>query len=206
MRLAVNHSETTQDLARRAQDGDRAAYGLLVERFSQRLESLVEARLGPALRSEFDSEEVVQETFRRALEGIDRFEWRGDEAFLRWLGGIVENLLRNSARTASRRPAEERVLEIPVTPTSPSVRLRREERFERLERALASLPPDYREVIRLYRLERLKTVDVAERMGRSHDAIRQLIVRAMRGLKDAFGDTESLHLPDRSLEAEGSDE
>ncbi len=203
---AVTHSETTQALARRAQDGDRAAYGLLVERFSHRLEALVEARLGPALRSEFDREEVVQETFRRALEDMDRFEWTGDDAFLRWLGGIVENLLRNTARTASRRPTVVQVLEIPVAPTSPSVRLRRDERFERLERALASLPPDHREVIRLCRIERLKTAEVAERMGRSHDAVRQLIVRAMRGLKDAFGDTESFHLPDRRLEAEGSDE
>ena len=81
--------------------------------------------------------------------------------------------------------------------------LRREERFERLQKALESLPPDYREAIRLSRIEGLKTVEIAERMGRSREAVKQLIFRALRRLRESFGDTESLHLPDRKFDTEG---
>ena len=48
---------------------------------------------------------------------------------------------------------------------------------------------------------------VAERMGRTPNAITLLLRRALEKLKSEFGDTESLSLPDRSLlDGEGSDD
>ncbi len=41
--------------------------------------------------------------------------------------------------------------------------------------------------------------EIAERMNRSEEAVRQLLARALKKLKAGFGDTESLHLPDSSL-------
>ena len=78
----------------------------------------------------------------------------------------------------------------------------REERFDRLEEALKSLSPDYQKVILLARVERLHLDEVAERMGRSRGAVRQLLWRALHELKNVFGETESLHLPPRSLNSE----
>ena len=47
----------------------------------------------------------------------------------------------------------------------------------------------------------------AEEMGRSSEAVKRLLYRALKNLKTAFGDTESLHLPGRSLRgSEGQDE
>ena len=66
--------------------------------------------------------------------------------------------------------------------------LRREERFDRLQHALESLPPDYREVIRLSRIEGMKTSEIAELMGRSSAAVKQLLFRALRRLRESFGD------------------
>jgi len=78
--------------------------------------------------------------------------------------------------------------------------LRREERFAQLQRALDGLGPEDREVILLARIQGLPLKEIATRMGRSHAAVAQLLSRALRKLKRSFGDTESLHLPDRSLE------
>ena len=51
-----------------------------------------------------------------------------------------------------------------------------------LERVLAALPDEYREVIRLMRVENLPYSEVAERMGRSEVAVRKLLSRALARL------------------------
>ncbi len=194
--------ESTEDLLRNAGSGDRVAFGRLAERFSDRLRNLVQSRLGPALREDLDVDDVVQDTLRCALEGIEGFESTGEDSFIRWLAVIAENVIRKAARSKRRTPPTEEIFEVAGRSTSPSVMLRREERFERLQKALESLPPDYREAIRLSRIEGLKTVEIAERMGRSREAVKQLIFRALRRLRESFGDTESLHLPDRKFDTE----
>jgi RNA polymerase sigma factor (sigma-70 family) len=60
------------------------------------------------------------------------------------------------------------------------------EQTERLQRALDALPPHYREVIRLARLEALPLAEVASRIGRTEDAARNLLFRAIGALSDAL--------------------
>ena len=55
----------------------------------------------------------------------------------------------------------------------------------------------------LARIEGLSLAEVAERMNRSQGAVAQLLWRALRALRDRFGDTESFHLPERRLEDRG---
>jgi RNA polymerase sigma-70 factor (ECF subfamily) len=56
------------------------------------------------------------------------------------------------------------------------------EEAERLGAALETLEPDHREVIVLRKLEELSFKEVAARMGRSEDACRMLLARAMVAL------------------------
>ncbi len=84
---------------------------------------------------------------------------------------------------------------MPLPSPSPSQGLRREERLERLQRAIHRLPKHYREVVRLSRIEGLNSRQVAERLGKSPEAIRHILVRALRLLRDDMGDTRSLSLP-----------
>ena len=53
-------------------------------------------------------------------------------------------------------------------------------------RALAQLPPDYREVLRLCREGRTSLREVGERMGRSHEAAKKLHGRAMMQFLNNF--------------------
>ena len=73
----------------------------------------------------------------------------------------------------------------------------------RLQAAMERLSADHRQVIRLARIEKLPFKEIASRMKRSPGAVKLLLVRALRELKRGFGDTESLHLPDRKLGSEG---
>lgn len=107
MAVLMATNESTEALVTQARAGDRVAYGRLAERFIEPLRRRVRSRMGAKLRGELDVDDVVQETFRQGLEGIERFAWRGEGSFLRWLGTIAENVIRRRAREQSRRPPAE---------------------------------------------------------------------------------------------------
>jgi RNA polymerase sigma-70 factor (ECF subfamily) len=199
MDTVMDEPLTDQILAERARAGDRGAFEALVERHRGRLERLVRSRLGPGLRGATEAEDVVQETLAGALESIRSFAWRGEGSFLEWLGGIAEHAIQMAARSLRRRPTVTLGIDPPASGVSPSRAWRRAERLERLERGLAALPPAEREVLRLSRFERLKHAEIAARLGKTPEAVRQIAVRALRRLRTLVGETESLGLP-----AEGS--
>ncbi|MBN1420191.1 MAG: sigma-70 family RNA polymerase sigma factor [Planctomycetes bacterium] len=196
----MDETQSERGLVERAREGDREAFGRLVERYQGRMEALVSARMGGLVRGTAEVADITQETFARALRSLETFRWRGEESFLRWLGGIAENLIAKAANREKRHGLLRLEGDSAGSDPSPSKVLRREERFRRLEQALEALPPDYREVIRLARIEGLKHEEIAARMNRSHAAVRQLLIRALRQLRERFGDTESLHLPHRILD------
>ena len=190
---------STAQLVQLAKAGDREAFDRLVALFRPRLEAAVATRIGPGLRAKLEVEDVVQETILRALRSIESFEWRGDESFLRWLAGIAEHILRDQADRERLRRAVALESDVAGEGTSPSVAARREERFSRLEQAIEVLPPEYREVILLARVEGLPVQKIAERLGMTPNAVSQRLWRALRKLRDEFGETESFHLPPRRL-------
>ncbi len=63
----------------------------------------------------------------------------------------------------------------------------RREDLDRLERALDVLPPDYRELIVLVRIEGLSYHDLGQRLGKSSEAVRKTVCRAMSALSKAYG-------------------
>ena len=67
------------------------------------------------------------------------------------------------------------------------------------QEALDKLSGDYRKVIYLARVEGLPMKEIATHMGRSPEAVKKLLGRALEKLRERFGETESLHLPDRQV-------
>jgi RNA polymerase sigma-70 factor (ECF subfamily) len=187
---------TIHDLIRDAQAGDSDAFAALTTIYRQRLEAIAAARMSPAIRRRIAVEDVVQEVYTRALESLDRFTWRGDDSFLRWLGTIARNVITRHARERGGSSDLEIGDRLPGSGTSPSRQLGRKERKARLGDALEKLSPEQHEAIRLVRLDGLKIREAAERMGKSEAAVQQLLVRALRSLRSKLGDTASLRLPD----------
>ena len=159
----------------------------------------------PKLRDNLAVEELVQETFVIAFQSIEKFEWRGEGSLVAWLGGIARNVVYTAVRKARKKRPLEIVRDIAAGDPSPSKVVRRGERFDRLKTAFRDLSEDYREVLTLARIEGLPVSEISKRMGRSPEAIRQLLSRAIKQLRKSFGDTESLHLPDRRFMEEVDD-
>ena len=175
------------DLVRRTREGDRDAFRELVERYQRRVGALA---LG-MLRSRDDALDVVQETFAKAYQYLDRF--KGDSSFYTWLYRIAFNLCidhqRREGKLADFRPqhAESGEVEPPPAadgppPDEPFHRARSAEIGRRLEQAMRELTPDHRAVILLREVEGLSYEEISRVlecpkgtvMSRLHYARRQL--------------------------------
>ncbi len=189
-------------LVNSAQNGDREAFEKLVLKNGDRIRALVASRLNAHLVLGVDADDVYQETLLRAFQSIKKFAWQGEDSLLRWMGGIAENVILELARRRARERTTSFEAHLPAQVVTASRATRRAERFERLEDSLEKLSPEHREVILLTRIQGLTFEAVAQKMGRSPDAVKQLFYRALKQLKSTFGDTESLHLPERGLKRE----
>jgi RNA polymerase sigma-70 factor, ECF subfamily len=198
----MSEKEPVPPLVERARAGDRSAFEALAGAAREGVKGAILSSLAPELRPRIDPEEILQETMLQALQAIGRFEWQGEGSFQAWISGIARNVVQTAIR--KRRPSIplEIAVNVPAADASPSRRAMREERFERLEASFKGLPEAYRTVLTLARLEGLPMNEVAARMGRSPEATRQLLVRALRKLRSRLGHTESIHLPDRRLGGE----
>ena len=203
MKNTMVDNDTTADLFRAAQAGDRAAFDKLVARTGDRLRATAKARIGSRLGEKLDPEDVVQETYVRAFCAIEKIAWQGAASFDAWLRAIAENLILNAARRHRQHQELRLDADVPARGASEGRRLRRHERFDRLKASLAQLSEDHRKVVMLARIEGLKMEEIARRMNRSVSSVRNLLLRAMKQLRGSLGETGSLGLPDRSLEEEG---
>ena len=92
-----------QDLVRRAVEGDREAFAVLVGMHQPEIYRFFRR----CCRSEEDARDQCQLAFVRAFGSIERFE--GRSSFRTWLFRIATNLSRNYYRDRGRRP------EVPLT-------------------------------------------------------------------------------------------
>ena len=141
---------------------------------------------------------MLQETRILAFEQSGGFESRRDGAYRVWLLRIAERKARETLRThagTAKRSIRREVSgdgrpdphEAASKWPSPSQFAMTEERRAEVLQTLATLPPDYGEVLRLTQFEGLSLRDAAERMGRSRDATKKLFGRAMIRFAAAAG-------------------
>jgi RNA polymerase sigma-70 factor (ECF subfamily) len=206
MGTTMTGQEQTRDLIEKARTGGREAFDELTRPLCPLLLERIRLRMGPSLREKLEAEDVLQEALARAFRSVPDFRWQGEGSFERWVEGIAVHVILHSARTHRRRRELELTREPAADDVSPSRAERRRERLERLKGAIEALSPDHREVIRLSRLQGLTVKEVAARMGRSESAVKNLLLRAVKELRNSFGDTESLGLPAESPAGDGSEE
>ena len=194
-----------QMLVARAINGDQAALAELLEEVGCPLIAEFEHRIAPKYRALVDADDVMQVTYLEAFLRIGSFVWTGSGSFASWLRRIAENNLKDAIRGLERdkRPSPGlrksgsddsgvALFERMASSTSTASRkASREESLRVLELAIRQLPSDYQQVIRLYDLEELAGPEVAERMQRSHGAVRMMLHRARARLSELLG-SESL--------------
>jgi RNA polymerase sigma-70 factor (ECF subfamily) len=179
------------NLIDRIRNGDRDALSILFDRHRRRLALLAHYRLGPQLRGLVEVDDILQETLLKAYVQLEHFTYRTPGSFLRWLSRIMDHVIADTARYHGRqkRNAAEMLplrsestpegLE-PVDSKTPSRLLAQDENLRLVLKELDELPDDYREVILLTKLEGLSTQEVAEKMGKSREAVALLLHRAIK--------------------------
>ena len=177
-------------LLREAKAGSGPALDTLLARYADRLLALIRLRMGRSLRAHLESQDILQACLLKAFQRIDQFE-RGDTASLMaWLARIAENEIRDQAvyhhrqrRDAARVvPLEQGVDGVAGQVRSLISRMVASEEMAQLEQALEALDEPHREIILLRRFEELSFGEISERLGRSPDACRMLLARAMTAL------------------------
>ncbi len=193
--------DPTQALLGRARAGDKEAFAQLLEVHGKRLRRSARARLPPSLRGRIDASDVVQDALLDAVQHFDQFEDRGRHSFRGWLSQLLRNRLlmtvqhflgrrkrdvRRETRRADQSGSHGSGLALVSPQSSPSVRAMRHEQHDLLDRALATLPKDYAEVLRLVRIEEQGIAQAAAAMGRSENAVKKLLARALIALEEAL--------------------
>lgn len=187
----MEQASQTEDLVERARRGDTGAFSTLFSGCRPRLAVLIHYNLGPRLRSSVTVDDVFQETWLRALGQMDQFTTRGPGSFMRWLGVIARHVIADEARSQSRQKRRaEQVVRFrsesnpngpdPAVTITPSRLLSQKEGLRNLLGKLDSLPPQYREVILLSRIEQRTTREIAEHLGQSREATALLLHRALK--------------------------
>lgn len=177
-----------QELVRRCQRGDLEAYGVLVQRYRQRVFALAYGMV----RHEQDATDLCQETFVKGWQAIGGF--KRNSSFYTWLYRIATNLCIDHARKQGRRqsvPFEESVepsanVNVEVAPSNrpmPTDEARRRELREQIEAALAELSPEHRAVIQLREYDGLEYAEIAAAVGCSIGTVMSRLFYARKHLQ-----------------------
>jgi RNA polymerase sigma-70 factor, ECF subfamily len=187
-----------------ARAGSGPALGQLLELYRNYLELLARLQVGRRLQGKADAADLVQETFLAAHSYFARFQGTSKEELAGWLRQILASRLaklvrrycgtqRRDVRLERRLAAEldqsSQILDqgLLAPQSSPSQRAVRREQAVLLADALGHLPGDYREVLVLHHLEGLSLPEVARRLGRTLDSVKNVWLRALAGLRRLVG-------------------
>ncbi len=154
-----------------ARRGDRAAFGLLYERFVRIVHGILLSRV-----SSRDAEDLVQDVFLAALRQLHAL--RDDAAFPAWLLSIARNRASDHYRKAMATTEireNHRVQHAPV-----------EEALAVLS-VIRGLPEAYRETLVLRLVEGMTGEEIAARTGLSPASVRVNLHRGMKRLREALG-------------------
>ena len=178
-------------LLRAARDGSPEALGQLYERCAGRLLAIIRLRMGRDLRARLESRDILQNALLKSFQHLDQFEGGDGPSLMAWLARIAENEIRDQADFQHRQRRDvaagislddSQAPELAARVRSALSQAIVSEEAARLERALEALDPDHREVIVLRKFEDLSFKEIGARMGRSEDACRMLLARALTAL------------------------
>jgi RNA polymerase sigma-70 factor (ECF subfamily) len=191
------------ELLRKAQNGDRGAYGRLVAAYQDRLYNAILRMVG----DHDEARELAQETFTRGLDKIDGF--RGEASPYTWLFRIATNLAISRLRKVQRhrtfsldRPMGESssggrggnggnddqasalVGRMAAKQETPADELLRRERCQQVLDALGRLDAEYRAVLVMRDIEGFDYQQMADVLGLPLGTLKSRLFRARLALRE----------------------
>lgn len=178
-------------MARLVQAGDTEAFGVLVERYQDKL-----LRYGKRFLSDrSDIEDIVQDVFLSAYENFRSFDV--EKRFSPWIYRIAHNAFVNRLRKASRLVPggfdfDTLVSHVAYEDPVESEREQREMRIM-IDKSLEAISPKYREVLILFYLEGLDYKEIADVLEVPSGTVGVRLRRGREALKEVYERLDSHH-------------
>jgi RNA polymerase sigma-70 factor (ECF subfamily) len=125
-----------------------------------------------------EAQDLTAEVFHHALASIQSFKWQG-APFVAWLYGIAANALAAHWRKQGKtRPVEDDDLRDVSEEIEQSVML---------AQLVDTLSPDQRQVVMRRFIDQKSIREIAQELGKSEGAVKQLQLRALENLREKLG-------------------
>jgi len=162
-----------------AAQNDPAKFDALYELQFERVYAFVASRV----RDRASAEDVTSEVFHKALANLASYEWRG-VPFAAWLLRIAANAIVDHAKRAAR---EFPTPDDPPEPANDLVvqasEMRAIEHRAQLFRLVEQLPAIQKQVVLDRFVEQRSIKEIAQRLGKTEGAVKQLQLRAVQNLR-----------------------
>lgn len=173
-----------------SQDGDVAAFEVLVNRYRERAYFVAYGYL----HNREDALDAVQDAFLRAFKAIKTFDL--ERQFYPWMYKILKNLCFSKLRKRYRkreysidaREEGEQPWELPDFTMNPEVEVHRGELRSRLKKAISELRPNDREIIVLQHFQGCSYQEIAEILGIPIGTVMSRLFHARRRLREKIED------------------
>jgi len=196
----MSETEETQLIAQ-IHHGDSDALARFLKLKQRALIGYIDRQLGPGLKRKIEPDDIFQEATAVALKNIDQafddpFGWmcriceqRVVDAYRRFYGAAKRDAGREvSADGGGRDQSQAGVANLLVASmTSPSGVFSREQKHLKMLQAMEEIPEEQREALRLRYFDGLPANEIAERLGKSHGAIRVMLSRSLSRLQEMLG-------------------
>ena len=185
----MSDREIDRQLVERAQQGDKKAFGLLVDKYQRKLARL----LSRFIRDQAEVEDVTQEAFIKAYRALPAF--RGDSAFYTWLYRIGINTAKNYLMALGRRAPTSTEIEAEEAEgfdegeqlrdiNTPESLLLSNEIAETVNATIEKLPEELRRAIQMREIEGMSYEDIAQAMDCPIGTVRSRIFRAREAIAE----------------------
>ncbi len=164
-----------------AAKGDPSCFAELYEKNFERVYAFVARRVG----DRDQAQDLTADVFHNALKNLARFEWRG-VPFAAWLYRIAANAIAERGRRVAQFESLKQRKFIEIDQSSEADLLEVEHRA-RLFKLVDKLPLDQRRVITMRFADQKSIAEIAEEIGRSEGAIKQLQFRGLQSLRTMVG-------------------
>jgi RNA polymerase sigma-70 factor, ECF subfamily len=144
----------------------------------------VYAFIARRVRDRSVAEDLTSEVFHKALANLPRFKWRG-APFGAWLFRIASNMIADRAKR-SEKESDFSEVDDPVAVAETD--LEEVEHRARLFRLVDELPADQRRIIVMRFAEEKSIREIANEIGRSEGAVKQLQFRGLQTLRSQLGE------------------
>lgn len=188
-----------------ARRGDRIALQQLLLADYGRLADSLRPRIPAALQAVIDVKDILQMTFIHVFRDFSALREGDANAFYGWMRAIADTRLSDTIRAAMRKKRGGDRIDVQTTTPdasasflnllnqlsahgrSPGSSAAAHEAVDALQVALASLPDDQRQAVWLHHIENLTLEEVVEKMKRTEPAIRGLLHRGKKALRQSLG-------------------